>query len=131
MTTMLDARYGRTPERKRRTRRFAWIGASGFAVAVVAWLIWGGLDGLQTDVEVLDVGYAIVDDGTVSVTSQVTIEPGNAARCAVEAQNEAHAIVGWKVVDVPASDLRTRSITEEVATTELAVTGLINRCWLT
>lgn len=130
MTSTLDARYGRTPQRRRSTRRFAWIAASGFAVVLVAWVVWGGLDSLRTDVDVFDTGHLVIDERAVSVTWQVTMDPGTAARCAVEAQNEAHAIVGWKVVDVPASPLRTRSITQEVATSELAVTGLINRCWL-
>jgi hypothetical protein len=39
--------------------------------------------------------------------------------------------VGWKVVDIPASDVATRGITETVRTTEQSVTGLIYRCWLT
>ncbi len=109
----------------------AWAAASGVLLVVGAWVVWGGFDSLQTGVDVFDTGHSVVDERTVSVTWQVTMDPGSTARCAIEAQNEAHAIVGWKVVEVPPSTLRTRSITEEVATTELAVTGLINRCTLT
>jgi hypothetical protein len=32
-------------------------------------------------------------------------------------------------VKIPASERRTRAFTERVNTTELAVTGLIYRCW--
>ncbi|MEY2848217.1 MAG: hypothetical protein RI885_882 [Actinomycetota bacterium] len=109
----------------------AWVAASGVLIVVAAWVVWAGLDGLRTGVDVFDTGHSVVDERTVSVTWQVTMDPGTTARCAVEAQNEDHAIVGWKVVEIPASDLRTRSITERVTTTELAVTGLIHRCTVT
>ena len=51
--------------------------------------------------------------------------------CALQAQNSTFAIVGWTIVDVPASDRRVRTLGADVRTTELAVTGLIYRCWLT
>jgi len=49
----------------------------------------------------------------------------------VQALNSTFAIVGWVIVDVAASSERTRTFTKTVRTTELAVTGLIYRCWLT
>ncbi len=126
----LDHRYGRTPRARRSARRWLVVAASAFVAVFTAWVVWGGLDGTTDAVDVLDTGHRIVDDRTVEVTWQVTMQPGETAACAIEAQNEAHGIVGWRIVDIPASDRRTRSITETVATTELAVTGLIYRCWL-
>jgi hypothetical protein len=127
----LDERYGRTPGRLRATRRGAWIAAAAFVVVFAAWVVWGGLDGTASKIEAVDTGFTVIDDHGISVSWQTTLTPGTSASCAVEARNEQHAIVGWEVVDLPASERLTRSFTEELATTELAVTGLIYRCWLT
>ena len=64
---------------------------------------------------------------------KVTVVGGGnvGATCALEVENEAHAIVGWKVVEIDASDRFTRSFTDTVRTSQPSVTGLIYRCWLT
>jgi len=129
--TDLDARYGRTRSASRRTRVVVIVSALAFAVVFAAWLLWAGVLGAPAQFQAEDTAHSVVDDSTVDVTWQFTVEPGTAARCAVQALNSTFAIVGWKVVDVPASTARTRDLTERVLTTEPAVTGLIYRCWLT
>ncbi len=130
-TVDLNARYGRSPSAQRRTRIVAISAAAAFVAVFAAWLVWGGLLEAPAQFETRDTGHQIHGDGSVSVTWQFTVTEGTPARCAVQALNSTFAIVGWKVVDVPASDQRTRSLTETVLTTEPAVTGLIYRCWLT
>ncbi|MBX3098414.1 MAG: DUF4307 domain-containing protein [Salinibacterium sp.] len=127
----LDARYGRTPASANRTRVIVAISALAFAVVFVLWLVWAGLLGSPAQFQATDTAHSIIGDSAVDVTWQFTVEPGTDARCAVQALNETFAIVGWKIVDVPASSIRTRDLTERVLTTEPAVTGLIYRCWLT
>ena len=129
--TDLDARYGRTASSSKRTRWIA-IGAGILFVLVFgAWLWWGGLLESPAQFEARDIGHEIVSPSEVSVTWQFTADPGTPAKCAVQALNAQFGIVGWIVVDLPASDERTRSFTESVRTAEPAVTGLIYRCWLT
>jgi hypothetical protein len=126
----IDERYGRTPRNRKRTRTFAWTAAAGFAVVLIAWLTWGGvLEGLDK-VDVIDVGHTILSDSEIAVTFRITEDPGTDVRCALEAQNETYSVVGWKIVDIPASQQRTREFTEVVRTTEASATGLIYRCWL-
>lgn len=127
----LDRRYGRTPSAARRTRWVVVASALAFVVVFVAWLVWGGLLGAPAQFESRDTGHEIVGDTAVDVRWEFSVEPGTAARCAVQALNSTFAIVGWKIVDVPAAPTRTREFTERVLTTEPAVTGLIYRCWLT
>jgi len=127
--TSLDERYGRTPGRARSRRTLVIAVAAAFVVVFAAWVVWGGLDGATARVDTLDVGHRVLDDTAVEVSYQVTMPPGDAARCALEAQDETHDVVGWRIVDVPPSDQRTRRLTEVVRTSELAVTGLIYRCW--
>ena len=126
----LDERYGRTPAASRRRRLAGIVVAGAFAVALGAWLVWAGLLSPAANIEFRDVGHEIVDDTLVTVTWQVTAEPGSNVSCAVEALNESFTVIGWKVVKLPPSDQRTRVFTEQLITTELAVSGLIYRCWL-
>jgi Domain of unknown function (DUF4307) len=130
-SAQLDARYGRSANRRKRDRILLLSGAALFAIVLVAWVIWAGLDGSKPLIETEDIGYSVVDDHNVTVTFQVSVPVGTATSCAVEALNESFTVVGWKVIDLPPSDQYTRSFTEELRTSELATTGLIYRCWLT
>jgi hypothetical protein len=129
--TELDRRYGRTPQGARRTRVILVSTAAAFAVVLVAWLVWGGLLSANADIEAVDTGHTVVDDTLVQVRYQLTVEPGTPVTCAFQAQNSTFAIVGWKIIEVEPSQRRVRTLGTEIRTTELAVTGLIYRCWLT
>jgi hypothetical protein len=131
MTTQLDERYGRTSGRRRRDRWLIISVAAAFVVVFAAWVIWAGLDGSKPTIEAQDTKHAIIDSRTVSVTFEVSMPAGTTASCAVQALNEDFSIVGWKVVDIPASDAYTRSVTETVRTSRQSNTGLISECWAT
>lgn len=127
----LDARYGRSPQAKRNNRLLIIAVAVAFVAVFTAWLVWGGLLEAPAKFEAKDTGYELIDSSTVTVRWQFNVPENTDARCAVQALNSTFAIVGWKVVDVPASDLRNRELTETIRTSEQAVSGLIYRCWLT
>lgn len=127
----LDARYGRTPRRKVRDRIVLITGGILVAAVFTAWVVWAGLDDAQGNIGAQDVAHSILDDSSVSITWQVSVAEGTAVSCALQAQNEAHAIVGWKIVDIPASENFNNRYREVIRTSQRAVTGLIYRCWLT
>jgi hypothetical protein len=131
LATAPAERYGRTPGNRRRNRLLAIAAAAVFAVVLVAWVVWAGLDGSSADLDAEDTSHSIIDAHSVSVGFNITMPRGDTASCALQAQNDGFAIVGWKIVDIPASKELTTEVTETVRTTELAVTGLIYRCWLT
>jgi hypothetical protein len=131
-------RYGRTPADRRRRMTVAVVAAVGVLAVVVAWVTWVGLFSPTATFEVRDTGYRSPDGGaltandtSVDIHFEVTTQPGTPVSCALQALNEQFGIVGWKVVDLPPAEARTRSVTENVRVTEPAVTGLIYRCWLT
>jgi hypothetical protein len=126
----LDARYGRTRQKRRRDRVIAWAGAIAIVVVFAAWVVWVAFDGAGDTIGSRDIGHRVIDDRTVSISYDVSMPPGTSATCALQVQNETHNIVGWKVVDIPASDAYTQAFTDTVRTTQLGVTGLIYRCWL-
>jgi len=129
--TDLDSRYGRNPRARRNNRLIVWTVALGFVAVFTAWLVWGGLLEAPAQFEAKDTGFDLIDDSTVTVRWSFNVSENTDARCAVQALNSTFAIVGWKVVDVPASDRRNRALSETIRTTEQAVSGLIYRCWLT
>lgn len=126
----LDERYGRTPAVARRRKLIAVAVAVAFAIALGAWVVWAGLAAQGASIEFRDLGHEIVDEAHVTVTWQVTADPQSRLSCAVEALNGSYTVVGWKIVDLPPSEERTRTFSEELITSEPAVSGLIYRCWL-
>lgn len=127
----IDARYGRSPSAGRRNRWIAIGTAIAFVVVFAAWVVWGGLFSPAAELESSDIGHTLVNQHEIDVTWELTVPTGRTSSCAIQALNESYTVVGWNVVKLPASDTRTRTFTEPVRTTELALTGLIYRCWLT
>lgn len=124
-------RYGRAPGNRRRTLTIGILAGAAVLLVVGAWVIWVGLFSPSSSLESRDVGYVTREDASVDIRFEVTAEPGSAVSCALQALNQQFAIVGWKVVDLPPSDERTREFAENLRVAEPAVTGLIYRCWLT
>jgi len=127
----IEARYGRTPQRRRRGRVLAIAAIVAVLAVVTSWVVWVGLLGPDASLGTRDLGYSLVGDDAVEVRYEVTADAGSTVSCALQALNSSFAIVGWKVVALPASEKGTRQFREPLRTSEPAVTGLIYRCWLT
>jgi Domain of unknown function (DUF4307) len=129
---VMAARYGRTRGNRTRDRLLLIAGGAFAAIVLVAWVVWAGLDGQKPQVEVTDTGHRLInDERAVEVSWNLSVPPGNDTACVVQALNEEFTVVGWKVIEVPASTLHIRSLTETVRVAQEANTGLIYRCWLT
>jgi len=126
----LDERYGRTPSAERRQRTLMIIAGVIFALVFTAWVVWGGLSGTNASIETRELGYANVTDSSIDVRWEVSVDPGQPVGCAIQALNESFGIVGWRIIEIPASTERTRVFVETIRTAEPAVTGLPYRCWL-
>lgn len=127
----LDARYGRTPARRRRQVVVAVVAASAVLATTIAWVVWVGLFEPGASLETRDLGFSAAEHGAVDVTFEVSADPGAEVSCALQALDGQFGIVGWKIVELPPGERRTRVFTERVETAADAVTGLIYRCWLT
>ena len=130
MTTqdMLDERYGR--RRSRGSRWFVWIVAV-LGAAAIGWFVWTTIAATVDDVGLDNTGHEIVDERSVVVTFQITAPIGRTVACALEAQDVEHGVVGWRIVEIEASDQHARAFRETIPTTALATTGLVNSCWVT
>ncbi|MDO9590540.1 MAG: DUF4307 domain-containing protein [Microcella sp.] len=126
----LDERYGRTPDSESRTRTAMIIAGVLFAIVFTAWVVWGGLSGTNATIETRELGYSNVTETAIDVRWEVSVTPGTEVSCAIQALNESFGIVGWRIVDLPVSNDRTRVLVETIRTAEPAVTALPYRCWL-
>ena len=128
MTTpqQLDQRYGRRAPR----RWVAIVGAVSF-VAIMAVGLWWMRGSVVPTVDTNDLGYEIVDEHAVELRFSVTAPVGEDVICVLEAWDEEFGIVGWRMLELPASDQHTRGFTERILTVAPATTGLVNSCWTT
>lgn len=131
MSAALDARYGRSPARSRRTRALVIAGIAVVAIAAVVWLFAAGPLAQGPAVQTEELGFRDVTDRSLTVVANVSAPVGAAVTCVVEADDATGAIVGWKTVELPASDRPTRQISVTLRTTATPVVGLINHCRLT
>ncbi|MFJ4224517.1 DUF4307 domain-containing protein [Microbacterium sp. NPDC089695] len=127
MTTaeQLDDRYGRT-----RRRRAPWIILITVAALLVGAFGWMTVSSQMNTVDSDDLGFELVDEHSVDVRFQITGASGRDVVCVVEALDEEFGVVGWKVVEIPASDSHSQALSTTVPTVSEATTGLVNSCWV-
>jgi len=115
----------------RRSLILGWsavVAAVGLIAVAVFGLRAANENFLAIDIDV--VGTEILSDRQITVGGQITADPTRAVSCQVVAQSAQKAVVGFVVVELPASEHPTRSFRVAVTTTEQAVIGLIPSCWL-
>lgn len=103
-------------------------------VGLMGWIATSNAAGAVT---FKDVSFTTVDATQTEVDFQVTRDSGTEVKCAVKALDSKYAIVGWKVVDVPAGAVagtgdsgRTVAHRTVLATESLAATGVVDNCWV-
>jgi Domain of unknown function (DUF4307) len=94
-TDVLATRYGRTGARRTRDRLLLIGGAVAFAIVLVAWVVWAGLDGSKPSVEATDTGHQLMnEERLVEVSWNLSVSPGNDTACIVQALNDDFTVVG-------------------------------------
>ncbi|HEU0257081.1 MAG TPA: DUF4307 domain-containing protein [Microbacteriaceae bacterium] len=128
----VQTRYGRV--RKHRISE-GWLIGGFAALAVIIFFVWAiAVNGIGSTSSTLGsnvTGTSITHHGmSVTVRYTVSVTPGTAYSCAVEADSEDHAIVGWKVVSFPATSAQQTAHEQTIRTVQPAVAGLISDCWV-
>jgi len=126
-------RYGRSPQQEAQRRRNLIITASLIAALFIVWVVWANLTA-KNDPTFKTSSFEIVDSSNMSVSFVVTKPANSSAICAIQALKEDYGVVAYKEVRIPATSPEDGSITNVpvksmLRTTELAVTGLVDRCW--
>ncbi|QKJ19057.1 DUF4307 domain-containing protein [Microbacterium hominis] len=129
MTTaqMLDERYGRARSGRSRT----WLIVAIVVGAALAGLLgWSTVSSSLGSVDADTTGFTVESEHEVTLTFQFSGPVGVPIACALEAQDEEHGVVGWRIVEYPPSDQPARAFRETLPTTATATTGLVNSCWV-
>ena len=123
VSDLMAVRYGKKPAgRPNRTRIIAM--ASALVAVFLTWAIWVSVDNAN-QVKSQDLGYEILSAQQASVRFAVQ-SPAGPAVCAVQILNQGFAVVGYKEVPIEASG----EFEVLVNTTQLGVSGLVDKCWL-
>ena len=125
---MLDERYGRG---RSPGRRWAIIVGATVAIVAVGLFGWMTFVNAASAVDADTTGFEVIDEHSVALSFQISAPLGRSVACAIEAQDEEHGVVGWRIVEYPGSDLHSRALREVIPTTAEATTGLVNSCWVT
>lgn len=124
----LEQRYGRS--RQRRVDRRVGLALGAVLLALIGGVLVFGRWWESSDLEFTVVHYEVVDDRTVTLDFDVTAPSGAPVACAIEALSPSFSTVGWRVLELPESAVRTRSFTETILTTYRATTGRVHSCWI-
>ena len=125
----LDARYGRRGIRK--GGRAVIIAAVALALVAVAWFVWANPINTSSSLEWSDLTHSIDSPSQVTTTWRLVAPPDADVACAITAHGTNQAIVGWRIVDIPATGESVRDLTESMRTSERGTNGFVYGCWLT
>ena len=124
------ARSRYAPAVSTRSRRLKIVGAvAGIAVGVAgaAYLSFGDP---SSSVRGQEVSYSVTSSESVDMTFNVAKPLDATVVCTLNALNTNYAQVGTKSVTIGPSDVQEAQFTVQIATTELAVTAVIESCEL-
>ncbi|MEP7762991.1 DUF4307 domain-containing protein [Sanguibacter sp. 25GB23B1] len=101
---------------------------AGVAVAVLALVAWMAFAQEGNDVRGRDVGYSVTSPEVVEITFDVAKPKDATVVCTLEALNSSYAQVGTREVTIGPSTLAEARFTTEIATSEEAVTAVVESC---
>lgn len=121
------SRYGRS---RGLPKRAWWLIAISAIIVLSAGIAWYVFTRTYNNIEFDSIGFRATSSEQVTVRGQITTTSGAAARCSVQAFDKNFNIVGWTYVNLPATSSSLRTISVQLRTTQPAVSGGLNSCWL-
>lgn len=124
--TLMLERYGKSSKSNRRP---VTILAVALLVVFFVWAIWVSfLSPAKATPKVL--GYEVVNAQLTKVRFSVDKLTGESVVCAAEVMNSSFAVVGYRQVTINQDAAASEVFEASVNTTQLGVTGLVEKCWL-
>ena len=127
-TQSLEERYGRKPAASSIRLRIGILAGILFAV-FLGWAVWVSFFTTPAP-KASVVGYEVFDDLHTQVRFTVAKPADRAATCEVRVLSQSYGVVGYLEVPIPADAPAERIWKVSVNTTQLGVTGVVDRCWL-
>ncbi len=123
---LMRERYGIKPPASR--GRMVAVAASLFTVFLV-WAVWVSFFSPAT-AKPTTVGYEVNSASQTVVRFKVQKSAPAEFTCAAEVLDQSYAVVGYREVEIGADAPADTVIEVAVNTTQLGVTGLVEKCWL-
>jgi hypothetical protein len=128
---LMAERYGRSPNDEKRNRRNITIAAIALGVIFLIFAIYSNfLSG--PNIEAKTTGYEITSKNQAIVKYQVTQQSQDII-CSLKVLNQAFSVVGYREVTIPAmksaNSSQFQNYETKVNTTELGVSGLLDKCF--
>lgn len=121
---LMATRYGKAPNDGKRNRRMVFTAATLLIMTFLGWAIWVAASGAN-QVKFQSIGYEVIDANHTSVRFSVE-SPAGPAVCAVQVLNQGFSVVGYREIAIASAG----KYETFVNTTELGVSGLVDKCWL-
>ena len=125
---LISTRYGATKKRSSRERLIWTAVAASLLAAFFIWAVSATLEGAQK-ITSQDLAYVILSPNQATVKFEVTKPVDTDVICAVQVLNNGFAVVGYREVVIAASPEKVVTLETLVNTSELGVTGLVDKCW--
>ncbi|MFM6971830.1 MAG: DUF4307 domain-containing protein [Rhodoluna sp.] len=125
---LMAERYGHRKSKSRNQRIFF---TSLAAVLLTAFVVFAasvairGANEIKTQVD----GFEIIDPQHAQVTFSATSPKPSQITCAIEVLNQSFAVVGYREVSLEAQANMPEKQQIFVNTTELGVSGVVDKCW--
>lgn len=119
-------RYG--PARTRTSPVVLRLVVGVVAVVVLAAVAWMAFGQQGNDIRGRDVGYSVKSPEVVEITFDVAKPRDATVVCTLEALNSSYAQVGSREVTIGPSTVGEARFTTEIATSEEAVTAVVESC---
>ena len=125
---LISTRYGASKKRSGRERLF-WRTVAATLLAI--FLIWAAAVTIEgaNKITSQDLAYVILSPNQATVKFEVTKPANTDVVCAVQVLNSGFAVVGYREVPIAASPEKVVILETLVNTSELGVTGLVDKCW--
>ncbi|SDC92067.1 protein of unknown function [Sanguibacter gelidistatuariae] len=124
----LGTRYTTAPNPRARRLKFAGsVAGIAVMVAIAAYLSFGNT---ASSVRGQEFGFSVKGPEAIDITFDVAKPKDATVICTLNALNTNYAQVGTKDVTIGPSDVGEARYTTQIATTELAVTAVIESCTL-
>lgn len=124
---LIRARYGRVPRSSSKALIITGVVVSLVALAL---MIWIGIGLAKPQATSRIISFNVVDEGLTTLHFEVSKPAGSTAECVLEALSTGYAQVGVKTVTIGPAETDSVPLFEEIRTSEIATTALVDHCRL-
>lgn len=84
----------------------------------------------QANLQTATVRFEVPDSNRATIDARIVVAPGTPLACAFQASNASSTIVGYQVIQLPASEEPSRVVAAELRTTQAATLAEVKECWV-